>query len=160
MLRRFAVATNNFEDRMDRAQFEALRNLPGKKISADIQFTPSRETSPNLTFAKIKVDNSLGWDIELNGTYKPGVPSVTFNFVAIGVGPVCRIDVNGQEHKPAGRTHKHDLRQASDPKGNLPLAVPRLDLVDKSPVEIWRILCTQANINHTGSFLDPSDSNA
>ncbi|HEX3872165.1 MAG TPA: hypothetical protein VHV77_17090, partial [Pirellulales bacterium] len=94
---------------MDRAGFEALRNLPDKQILSDIQFTLNRDSSPNLTFDEVAVDNSLGLDVILNGTYKPGIPSLTLNFRVRGVGPICRICVNGKSHGDAGRTHKHDL---------------------------------------------------
>ena len=65
-----------------------------------------RDAKPNLIFDQIAVENSLGWDVLLNGTYKPDIPAISFNFVIRGVGPVCRIDVNGTIHGPAGRTHK------------------------------------------------------
>jgi hypothetical protein len=145
---------------MSREAFEELRDLPNKIISQDIVFQPLRETSPNLTFEGIKVDNSLGWEVLLNGTYKPGQPAICFNFVAKGVGAFCRIEVNNTIHGDAGRTHKHDLKGPDCPRQGLRRAVARPDLEGKSPTEVWRILCRQANITHTGQFIDPSSSNA
>lgn len=145
---------------IDRAQFEALRDLPCKVIASDIVFQSGRDTRPNLTFDSIAVDNSLGHDVVLNGTYKPGIPSITFNFVLRGVGPICRVDVNGTIHGDAGRTHKHDLTATGDPRLNLPHAIARPDLEDISVWEVWQMLCQQAKITHTGLFVDPSESNA
>lgn len=144
---------------MNRIEFERLRDLPDKKIKADIKFTLKKETSPNLTFDNIPLQNSLDWDILLNGTYKPNIPSVTFNFVLRGTGPICRLDVNGQVHRSVGRTHKHSLQQESDskPSENLPHADARPDLADKSVREIWETLCKQAKIIHEGTFTPPDE---
>ena len=142
---------------MNRNDFELLRNLPGKVISADVEFVVRTDSRPNLTFEQVRVENDLGYDVTLNGTYKPLIPSVTINFVIRGVGPICRIDVNGPKHGDAGRTHKHDLREEECPRRNLPHAVPRPDLADKTPTEVWRIIREQANIVHTGAFRDPRE---
>jgi hypothetical protein len=141
---------------MNRAEFEALRNLPGKLITSDIQFELKQPTSPNLVFEDVKVENSLNYDVVLNGTYKPSIPAITLNFVLRGAGPICRVCVNGTIHPPAGRTHKHDLRKDSDPRNNLPTAVARPDLDNLPTVkEVWDILLQQANIIHTGTFTEP-----
>jgi hypothetical protein len=111
--------------RMTRAEFELLRNLPGKRIVAKIEFLQSNQLRPNLTFENVKVENELAMDVVLNGTFKPDLPSVTYNFhVNSAGGPVCRVCVNGAVHPGAGRTHKHELRQERDPSRNLPAAVP------------------------------------
>ena len=140
---------------MNRQGFEKLRDSPDKTISADIVFEKKKETVPDLVFEQIRVENSLGMDIVLNGTYKPSIPAVTFNFVLRGVGPICRLCVNGTIHKDVGRTHKHELIREDDPRLNLPTAVARPDLAGKSVKETWEILCQQANIIHTGKFKDP-----
>lgn len=44
---------------MNRNEFEALRNLPGKTITVDIRFESTQATRPNLTFEKVVVENSL-----------------------------------------------------------------------------------------------------
>lgn len=135
---------------------QALRNLPGKQITSDIVFELKQPTSPNLVFEEVKVDNALNYDVVLNGTYKPGIPSITFNFVLRGTGPICRVCVNGTIHPPVGRTHKHDLRKDSDPRNNLPAALARPDLENLPTVkEVWDILLQQANIKHTGTFHEP-----
>lgn len=140
---------------MTQAEFRELRKLPDKEIHADIVFRRSSKTAPNLSFTGVPVSNALDIDVRLNGTYKPDIPSVTFNFVVAGVGPICRIDANGSLHGPAGRTHKHELRQESDPSNSLPDPRERPDLRGKTAREIWDILCMQARITHTGAFVDP-----
>ena len=140
---------------MNRSEFETLRNLPGKRVTLDIEFESRQATSPNLTFEGVQVENELGYEVVLNGTYKPDIPSVTFNFVLRGTGPICRVDVNGTLHGPAGRTHKHDLRNETDPRNNLPDAVARPDLTGRTVEEIWNTLLTQAGIEHTGRFTSP-----
>jgi hypothetical protein len=141
---------------MTRAEFELLRNLPDKRIVADIVFQQSKATSPNLAFENVPVENALGLEVLLNGTFKPGLPSVTYNFhIKSAGGPVCRVCVNGTTHGNAGRTHKHDLRHESDPRNNLPTAAPRPDLENKTAREVWATLMAQANIQHTGTFTDP-----
>lgn len=142
---------------MDRRTFEQLRDLPGKRIAADIIWTAPRDGKPNLTFEQVAIENSLDLDVVVNGTFKPGIPSITFNFVLRGVGPICRVDVNGTIHGDAGRTHKHDLRQETDARDNLPTAVARADLEGKSPRDVWSDLCHRASITHVGTFNDPQE---
>lgn len=140
---------------MTRDDFEELRKLPGKFVSANINWGSENGMGPNLSFRDVHVFNTLGQPVILNGTYKPLLRAVTFNFVLRGTGPVCRVDVNGTIHRAAGRTHKHELRDPQDPEANLPEAYPRPDLVGRSAREVWEILCAQANINHIGKFTDP-----
>lgn len=143
---------------MNRTEFEVLRDLPDKRIEADIFFDLKQPTSPNLTFEDVKVENSLNYDVVLNGTYKPGIPAITFNFVLRGTGPICRVCVEGTLHPGAGRTHKHDLRKESDPRNNLPIAVARADLERRSAKEVWDIVLQQANIRHIGTFTEPESA--
>ena len=140
---------------MNRAEFEQLRDIPDKQITTDIVFTAHRQAAPNLVFEQIPVENSLGADIILNGTYKPDIPSITFNFVIRGTGPICRLCVNSSIHKDVGRTHKHSLQNEADPRKNLPHASARPDLDGKNAREVWETLCQQANIKHTGTFHEP-----
>lgn len=143
---------------MNKNEFDQLRALPEKTIREDITFTEKKDSgSDNLIFEQVEVQNSLDWPVVLNGTYKPSIPSITFNFVIRGTGPICRVCVNSTVHGTEGRTHKHDLRTENDPRLNLPTAVARPDLVGKSIKEVWQILCTQANINHIGVFNAPDE---
>jgi len=143
---------------VDRKAFETLRELPGKLVRDDIEFKPLAKASPNLVVEPIPVENDLGWDLRLNATYRPSILAVTYNFAVRGIGPICRLDVNGRIHPGAGRTHKHDLLLESDPARNLPHAVARPDLEGKTLRAIWEILCEQAAINHVGAFIDPGES--
>ncbi len=142
---------------MTKQEFEILRNLPNKTIESDIIWQEEKGMGSNLIFKDVEVINSIGILILVNGTYKPILSSVTFNFVVHSVGPICRIDVNGTLHKEAGRTHKHELQKPDDsqPQNNLPYAIARLDLNDKTPYQVWRIFCKQANIIHKGKFVEP-----
>jgi hypothetical protein len=140
---------------MNRQEFEHLRALPGKRITADLSWSSPRDGKPNWIFDEVVVENSADLDVVLNGTYKPNIPAVTFNFVLRGVGPICRIDVNGTIHGNAGRTHKHDLRRETCPRDNLPNASSRSDLDGKTAREIWNELCELAHIEHAGKFQDP-----
>ena len=58
----------------------------------------------------IEIQNSLGASLKLNISYNPEVGSKTFNVTASGVGPICRLDVDGPAHRPVGRSHKHSLQ--------------------------------------------------
>ena len=141
---------------MNRAEFERLRSLQGKRITSDIEFTELRQARPNLVFDGISVENVDGWDVVLNGTYKPGVPAITYNFVLRGFGPICRIEVNGTSHPGVGRTHKHELRKETDSRLNLPGPTVRADIQQSSsPRQVWELLCKEAKIEHTGEFKDP-----
>lgn len=141
---------------MNRQEFEYLRDLPDKEIIDAIIFL-QKDSKSTLTFERIRVHNALGIELFLNGSYVPGIPSLKFNFSVRGVGAICRIEVNGREHPPAGRTHKHSLTSDSCPRVNLPHAVARhdLDIYRQSPREIWEIVCREANIRHSGEFREP-----
>jgi hypothetical protein len=140
---------------MTRQEFQTLRDLQGKRIAADIIFKPASYGSSNLVFENVVVENEPGWDIIVNGTFKPGIPTITYNFYVRSEGPICRVCVNGTHHSPGGRTHKHELRHEADTRQNLPTVIARPDLEGLSPREIWVKLMADANIQHTGTFFDP-----
>ncbi len=138
---------------MDRSAFERFRDLPDKEIADDIVF--KKENVNAMSFDNIKVLNSMGIDLLLNGKYKPNIPSIRFNFYVRGIGPICRIEVNGSVHGESGRTHKHSLHKASCPRRNLPYTEPRADLENRNSEEVWQIVCKQSKINHRGNFVKP-----
>jgi hypothetical protein len=142
---------------MNRAEFEALRDLRDKVISADIVFLPDSHHQDSLVFDRVEVANAKGYKLLLNGTYVPGVPSVKFNFVVFPIGPICRIEVNGVTHRPVGRTHKHSLRTPQCPENGLPFAnaITDLDISTMTVAQIWESICRTAGIVHTGRFQDP-----
>ena len=140
---------------MNRVEFHALRDLPDKKITADIVFAKCSANSSSFTFDNIPVENALNWDVIMNGTFKPEVPTVTYNFYVRSQGPICRMCVNGTHHGNGGRTHKHELREESDQRLNLPTVFARPEYVELTPREVWCKLLAEAKIVHTGIFIDP-----
>ena len=133
-----------------------MRDYPGKIIHANIEFRTEAKAAPNLIFDQVAVENGLGYDLVLNGSFRPSVPSVTFNFVIKGQGPICRLDINGTLHREEGRNHKHELQNSEDSSCNLPHAINRDDWAGHQTVrEIWDVLCREANITHIGEFIEP-----
>lgn len=64
---------------MDRAEFEALRDLPDKVIEEDIRFSRNRNLSPLHTAEDIRIRNSLGYDLRLTTKFNPETGSRNFN---------------------------------------------------------------------------------
>lgn len=141
---------------MDRTTFEALRDMAGKTISADIRFARRQALAPALFAEGIPIENTGGVDLLLSITFNPVVGSKTFNVHAPGMGPICRLDVDGPPHRPAGRSHKHSLQGERCPDRNLPDGVTdRPDLAGKSVREVFDEFCRIAGISHTGQFESP-----
>ena len=141
---------------MDRTAFEALRDLPDKVIAADIKFARRQALAPVLVAEGIRIENSAGVDLVLTIQFNPTVGAKTVNVHVPGVGPICRLDVDGPAHRPAGRSHKHAVRSERCPDRNLPEAVTdRPELAGKSPREVFDEFCRMAKILHTGAFEDP-----
>ena len=95
---------------MDRTTFEALRDMPGKEIKADIRFARRAALTPVLVAEGVRIDNAGGVELFLTVTYNPIINSKTVNVHPPGIGPVCRLDVDGAAHRPAGRSHKHSVQ--------------------------------------------------
>lgn len=140
---------------MDRSEFEALRDVPDKVIEEDIRFTRKKNLGPLLTAEDIRVANRLGYDIRLTIKVNPETGSRNFNIHVSGVGPICRLDVDDQAHRPAGRSHKHSLRQPNCPLGNLPFVEDRPGDSGRSLEDLFRRFCLMANIQHRGQFFSP-----
>lgn len=142
---------------MDRVAFEALRDIPAKVIRGDIRLAARRQTQPALVAESILIENGSGVVLRLNISYNPEIGSKTFNVIAAGVGPICRLDVDGPAHYPAGRSHKHSLQTHRCPERNLPDKVDdRADLAGKSLIELFAIFCQMADIIHEGTFFPPT----
>jgi hypothetical protein len=76
-----------------------------------------------------------------------------------GIGPICRLDVDGPAHRPCGRSHKHSLQTEGCPDRNLPDGViDRPDLAGKSLQEVFGQFCEMAQIRHTGTFEVPTEN--
>lgn len=142
---------------MDKTTFEALRDLPGKRILGDIRPVRQRQLAPLLVAEGIKIENSEGIELVLTIQYNPVVGSKTMNVHVPGVGPICRLDVDGPSHQPHGRSHKHALQSARCPDRNLPDGiVARNDLAGKALQEVFSDFCRMANITHTGQLELPA----
>lgn len=142
---------------VNRTQFEAVRDVPGKVIRADIRF--SRRQA--LTVEGIVITNDAAVDLRLNITFNPEVGSKTFNVHVPGVGPICRLDVDGPAHRPAGRSHKHSLRTERCPDRNLPDGVvDKPELSGQSVRELFDFFCELAQIRHEGTFEAPDGGEA
>ena len=135
---------------MNRAEFEALRDLPGKRIDGSVVLTQRRETSPLLVAENSVVDTSYGVDAKITVTYNPETDSKVVN-VHIPGGPICRLCVDANMHIPCGRNHKHSLQTESCSRRNLPDgAVDRPDLAGKTLAEVFRIFCEISQIDFGG----------
>lgn len=140
---------------MDRIAFEALRDASSKLIRGDIRLIQTRPTAPLWTAEGVRIENALGFDAKLNVTFNPRTGGKTFNVSVRGIGPICRLDIDGHLHPPAGRTHKHGLRTPGCPDRNLPHADPRPELTGASLEEAFVAFCAMASIRHEGRFLGP-----
>ena len=144
---------------MNRASFEMLRDLPGKTIEGDIRFIARQAARPLLTTEELRITNSPGVDVRLNITHNPQIGSTTFNVHVPGLGPICRLDVDGQVHRPCGRTHKHSLQSEQCPDRNLPDGVIDRPDLSSRPVEVlFTAFCEMARITHDGVFYAPGTS--
>lgn len=143
---------------MNRTEFEALRDIAGKEIRVDIRFSRRQATAPALVAEGIPIVNTDGVELRLNITFNPEIGSKTFNVHAGGVGPICRMDVDGPAHRPAGRSHKHALIDERCPDRNLPeCVVNRPDLAGKTLRELFDVFCKLGHISHTGQFETPDE---
>lgn len=143
-------------NRMDRSEFENIRDLPGKRITRTLQFSGKKSSRPLFVLESVPVENSAGIDLFLSGSFNPEIQRLTLNFSVRGTGPICRFCINGRLHPGAGRTHKHDLHAEDDPEQNLPMAVPRAELTAMTLPEAWQAICRQAKIEHQGELILPS----
>lgn len=142
---------------MNRTEFEALRDLGDKVIRGDICFAAVKKVSPIMIAEDLCIENSLKVDARLTIQYNPEVDSITFNVHIVGSGPICRLDVRGRAHRPAGRSHKHSLQTDRCSDRNLPDGVEdRPELMTKSTKELFEEFCRLAAITHVdGVFHSP-----
>lgn len=139
---------------MDRTEFEVLRDLQGKLIEGDVRLASSSHLGSVLAADDILIRNSANAGLILNLTYLPARRGFKINVHVRGVGPICRLEVNGPEHPGATRTHKHALRTSRCPNRNLHQDVAaRPDLQGKTMQEVWRSFCEMASISHHGNLV-------
>lgn len=60
---------------MDRQDFEALRDIPDKRIAGDIRLIQRRQMQPAMVAENIEILNSSGTALRLNISYNPDVGS-------------------------------------------------------------------------------------
>jgi hypothetical protein len=140
---------------MKRHEFEALWSEPDKCVTDDIVFRPSFGYLSVYSFDDVPVICQSGIDLRLNGSYSCLTGAISYNFSIKGIGPINRYCAGGPEHRGAGRFHRHLLLQESDPRQNLPTAEARPTLESMSALEIWKLICDEGLISHTGIFFEP-----
>jgi hypothetical protein len=142
---------------MNRTDFEQLRDVPGKVIRSDIRFAKSRQTAPVL-IAEVVVESADRRDLRLTIKDNPEVSSKTFNVDVPGIGPICRLDVDGHNHPGKGRQHKHALQTERCPDRNLPDAVQaRPELSGWSIRDLFKEFCRLGGISHGGKLYAPDE---
>jgi hypothetical protein len=144
---------------MNRTEFEALRDLQGKRITHDIRFGRRAALQPALEVDKVEIANAAGTDLRMNMHYNPETGSKTINVYIPGTGPICRLDVDGTKHGDAGRTHKHSLQADRCPDRNLPEGVvARPDLSGLTMKQVFDEFCRMASIDFEGTFFPPEEA--
>jgi len=142
---------------VNRSEFEALRQLRGKVIRGDVQFSRPNQMR-RLQIADLEIENSSGIDLRLIISVNPESGSKTFNVVVRGIGPICRLDVDGPAHGDAGRQHKHSLQSERCPERNLPDNVqPRPELAGRSVRECFEEFCRISRVQHLGNIFPPDE---
>ncbi len=143
---------------MNRRDFKHLRDLSGKTISAAIKLTPKQACRPLLTTDRIAIENAGGARLWMNINYNPETGTKGVNVTHEGEGPICRLDVDGTQHGPAGRSHKHSVQNENSVNENLrDGVVARADLSGKTLREVFDDFCSAANITFTGTFDAPDE---
>jgi hypothetical protein len=138
---------------VDRQEFEYLRDLPDKVIADDIYLKPKRPNSSVLASGPIPIHNNVGTAAILSLEFNLETDSKSINVRVVGIGPICRLEIDAREHRPYGRSHKHALRSAECPEQNL-----KKDITDQSKLsggtirEVFAEFCRAAHISFEGQF--------
>jgi hypothetical protein len=134
---------------MTRAEFEALLSSAGKTINGPLELLPD-VSQPRKFVGQGAIRNVDGHEAIMHVRFDTRTLSKTINVVVNGVGPICRLDVDGVRHRTEGRNHKHDLRTERCPERNLPEAVARPELSGQSIDHVFRTFCREAGIRNSG----------
>jgi hypothetical protein len=138
---------------MERHDFERLRDLRGKRITADIVLRSKKDRQGVYISGPIPVelDQPVKADIYIEINTETEAKSI--NVRVEGVGPICRLEVDSRVHRPAGRSHKHSTKTRECPARNLPLDVQdKPDLAGKRIEDIFAEFCRMAHIDYRGSI--------
>lgn len=143
---------------MNRRDFEALRDLAGKRISGTIKLSLKQATQPLMTADRIPIHNSQGVAVWMNINFNPETGAKAINVTLVGEGPICRLDVDGSCHGDAGRSHKHSVQDENSVRRSLrDGVVARPDLSGRSLREVFADFCAAASIVHDGSLEVPGE---
>ena len=128
-------------------------HLPDKAIRQDIRFTRPRATAPVVVAEGIVIENGLGVELRMNISFNPEIGAKTINVVEAGVGPICRLDVDGPAHRPAGRGHKHSMQTSDCQRADRNLrdgVMDRPDLLGRPLRDVLDEFCRISNIQLGG----------
>jgi hypothetical protein len=141
---------------MNRAEFIELRDLPGKRVVGDIVLKRKKDRSMVLASGAVTIEADGEILANLHIEFNEETEAKSVNVMLVGVGPVCRLEVDSRPHRPAGRSHKHALKTPECPSNNLPLAViDRPDLAGQSLEHVFAEFCAMAHIEHSGKIKFP-----
>ena len=144
---------------MTQEEFVAFRDNPGKTIRSDIRLLQREEHRPILRMDGVRIENHLVPLARLDIQYNPKRGSTTFNISVAGIGPICRLDVNGRVHRSSGRTHKQFLLTPDCPSAGLQEGhEPRPELESLSFTDLFQTFCELANISHAGRLFPPDEA--
>jgi hypothetical protein len=142
---------------VNRTEFDSLRDLKDKIIRGDIRFSQREPTRP-FFIADVFIENSSGHVLRLMIRFNPEVGSKTFAVDIQGIGPICRLDIDGHNHPPVGRNHKHSLQTERCPNRNLPDGAIAYDNLSGQSVRVcFEEFCRVASIAHDGQFYAPDE---
>ena len=143
------------------AQPRAATILKLTGIVGPVRFLRRRAIAPVLAAENLMIENARQVDLRLQISFNPMIGSKTFNVSIPGVGPVCRLDVGGPPHRPAGRNHKHSLLTPRCPDQNL-----RENVADHPELDGWPLrylfdwFCNASNIRFDGELFPPQEEAA
>lgn len=126
-----------------------------KSIVEVIRFRLNLCISKRYEFDAVEILGHPQYDLKVNGVYHCGTGEITFNFMVVDVGTVCRYDLGGAEHGEAGRFHQHLVKKPDCVRRQLPNAVPRNDLMGLTCLQAWKKVCDDASIYHHETFFEP-----
>lgn len=137
---------------MNRSEFERLRDLHGKRIAEEIILRRKKSGSAVLESGAVPIETDSAVLANVYVSYNEETGAKTVNIMVVGVGPICRLDVDGKMHRPAGRSHKHALRTPDCPFENLARdVIDRPDLAGQSLECVFAEFCNMAHIEFSGT---------